>query len=92
MAEQVNRQMTFVAAYRIAKVKAWITRKRSRAKRLLIPIPVQQGEQDAVGRGAVGGTLMTFKTYSIAYVELLHRMYTQGGQRVNAPRCSLWVY
>jgi hypothetical protein len=31
------------------------------------------------GRGAVGGTLMTFKTYSIAYLELLHRMYTQGG-------------
>lgn len=31
------------------------------------------------GRGAIGGTLMTFKTYSIAYLELLHRMATQGG-------------
>lgn len=31
------------------------------------------------GRGAMGGTLMTFKTYSIAYLELLSRMATQGG-------------
>ena len=30
-------------------------------------------------RGAVGGTIFTFKQYSIAYVELLHRMATQGG-------------
>ena len=31
------------------------------------------------GRGAIGGALMTFKTYSISYLELLHRMWTQGG-------------
>jgi hypothetical protein len=30
-------------------------------------------------RGAVGATLMTFKSYSLNYLELLHRMTTQGG-------------
>ncbi len=30
-------------------------------------------------RGAVGGTLLTFKTYSVSYLELMHRMWTQGG-------------
>jgi hypothetical protein len=31
------------------------------------------------GRGAIGGTLMTFKTYSVSYLELMQRMWTQGG-------------
>ena len=26
------------------------------------------------GRGAVGGTLMTFKTYTVSYMELMHRL------------------
>jgi hypothetical protein len=30
-------------------------------------------------RGAIGGGLMTFKTYSISYLELMQRMWTQGG-------------
>ncbi|MBP7454944.1 MAG: PLxRFG domain-containing protein [Ottowia sp.] len=30
-------------------------------------------------RGAVGGTLFTFKTYSVSYLELMNRMWTQGG-------------
>ena len=30
------------------------------------------------GRGAIGGTLMTFKTYSVSYLELMHRMWNQG--------------
>ena len=29
-------------------------------------------------RGAVGGTLFTFKTYSVSYLELMQRMWTQG--------------
>lgn len=30
-------------------------------------------------RGATGGTLMTFKSYSISYLELMGRMWSQGG-------------
>jgi hypothetical protein len=30
-------------------------------------------------RGAVGGTLFTFKTYSVSYLELMQRMWNQGG-------------
>lgn len=29
-------------------------------------------------RGSVGGTLMTFKTYTVSYMELMHRLWTQG--------------
>ena len=47
------------------------------------------------GRGAIGGTLMTFKTYSIAYLELLHRMATQGGpegKRAALPNSRVMIH
>ncbi len=80
MAEQVNRQMTFVAAYRIAKAKG-MDNAEAFARKAVVDTQFQYNKANKMqwGRGAVGGTLMTFKTYSIAYVELLHRMYTQGG-------------
>lgn len=80
MAEQVNRQMTFVAAYRIAKAKG-MDNAEAFARKAVVDTQFQYSKANKMqwGRGAVGGTLMTFKTYSIAYVELLHRMYTQGG-------------
>lgn len=80
MAEQVNRQMTFVAAYRIARAKG-MDNAEAFARKAVVDTQFQYSKANKMqwGRGAVGGTLMTFKTYSIAYVELLHRMYTQGG-------------
>ncbi|QNK68448.1 PLxRFG domain-containing protein [Variovorax sp. PAMC26660] len=79
-AEQVNRRVTFIAAYRIARERN-------------MPSPLQfaktavretqflysKANKMQWGRGAIGGTLMTFKTYSVAYIELLGRMWTQGG-------------
>ena len=38
-----------------------------------------KGNKPQWARGAVGSTLFTFKQYSISYMELMHRMYTQGG-------------
>lgn len=79
-AEQVNRRSTFIAAYRIAvaqkianpaafAIKAvnetqFISNKANKAK---------------FARGAIGATLMTFKSYSTNYLELLHRMATKNG-------------
>ena len=80
LAEQINRRSTFIAAYRMAEdqnianpadfaTKAvdetqFISNKANKAK---------------FARGAVGSTLMTFKSYSVNYLELLHRMATQNG-------------
>ncbi len=79
-AEQVNRRMTFIAAYRVARDRgeadpAAFARRAVRETQFVY----SKASKMQWGRGAVGGTLMTFKTYSIAYLELLHRMYTQGG-------------
>ncbi|MEZ2293920.1 PLxRFG domain-containing protein [Variovorax sp. RCC_210] len=79
-AEQVNRRITFIAAYRVARDRgeadpaAFASRAVKETQFVYSKASKMQW-----GRGAVGGTLMTFKTYSIAYLELLHRMYTQGG-------------
>ena len=80
MAEQVNRRITFVAAYRVAQSRG-IEDPASFAKLAVIETQFQYSKANKMkwGRGAIGGTLMTFKTYSIAYLELLHRMYTHGG-------------
>ncbi|WP_398493364.1 PLxRFG domain-containing protein [Variovorax sp.] len=79
-AEQVNRRITFIAAYRVARDRgeADPAAFASRAVRET-QFVYSKASKMQWGRGAVGGTLMTFKTYSIAYLELLHRMYTQGG-------------
>jgi hypothetical protein len=33
-----------------------------------------------MGTGTIGGTLFTFKTYSVSYLELMQRMWNQGGK------------
>lgn len=80
MAEQTNRRITFIAAYRTAVERgmsdpAKFARKAVQETQFVY----SKASKQQWGRGAVGGTLMTFKTYSIAYLELLHRMATQGG-------------
>lgn len=79
-AEQANRQVTFIAAYRIAKAQG-IADPAGFAKKAVqeTQFVYSKASKMVWGRGAIGGTLMTFKTYSIAYLELLHRMYTRGG-------------
>lgn len=79
-AEQVNRRMTFIAAYRVAKAQG-MANPAAFAKKAVVETQFVYSKANKMkwGRGAVGATVMTFKTYSIAYIELLHRMYTQGG-------------
>lgn len=79
LAEQVNRRVTFVAAYRMAKEQgmenpaAFATNSIKETQ-----FVYNKASRMNWGRGAVGGTLMTFKTYTVSYMELMHRLWTQG--------------
>lgn len=79
LAEQVNRRVTFVAAYRMAKEQgmddpaAFATQSIKETQ-----FVYNKASRMNWGRGAVGGTLMTFKTYTVSYMELMHRLWSQG--------------
>lgn len=79
LAEQANRRVTFVAAYRMAKDQgmadpAEFARKSIKETQFVY----NKASRMRWGRGAVGGTVMTFKTYSVSYIELMHRLWNQG--------------
>lgn len=80
VAEQLNRRSTFIAAFRIAKAQG-IANPMAFAETAVnqTQFIYHKANKMQFGRGAIGGTLMTFKSYTISYLELLHRMYTQGG-------------
>lgn len=80
VAEQFNRRAAFVAAYRLAKSKGMA----EPAKFAEMAVNETQfiynkGNRPNWARGALGATLFTFKSYSVSYIELMHRLYTQGG-------------
>ncbi|HFH4229074.1 PLxRFG domain-containing protein [Pseudomonas aeruginosa] len=78
-AEQINRRMTYIASYRIAKAQN-MANPDEFARRAVRETQFVYSKASKMrwGRGAVGGTLMTFKTYSVAYLELMHRLWNQG--------------
>lgn len=79
-AEQFNRRMTYIAAYRTA-VESKMADPDAFARRAIedTQFVYNKGNKPQWARGAIGGTLFTFKQFSISYVELLHRLATQGG-------------
>lgn len=95
LAEQFNRRTTFIAAYRLAKDQkipnpAGFARKAVLETQFLY----SKANKPRWARGAVGGTLMTFKTYSISYLELLNRTWNAGApgspQRAAGRRAVAW--
>jgi hypothetical protein len=76
-AEQFNRQTTFIAAYRIAKskgmnpVKSYDFAKKAVEETQGI---YNKGNRPNWARGAIGASVMTFKQYSISYLEFLKRL------------------
>lgn len=75
LAEQFNRRSTFIAAYRIARA----TGKPDPFKFATDAVAQTQGiynrgNRPEWARGAIGATLMTFKQFSIAYIEFLSRL------------------
>lgn len=79
LAEQFNRRSTFIASYRIAKEQGMADPAGFARKAVLeTQFVYSKANKPQWARGAVGGTLFTFKTYSVSYLELMHRMWNQG--------------
>jgi hypothetical protein len=76
----VNRRSTFIAAYRLA-VDQKIADPAGFATKAVNETQFisNKANKAKFARGAIGSTLMTFKSYSVNYLELLHRMATQNG-------------
>lgn len=80
LAEQFNRRSTFIAAFRIAKAQGMPDPGAFARKAVLeTQFVYSKAAKPVWARGAVGGTLFTFKTYSVSYLELMQRMWKQGG-------------
>lgn len=80
LAEQFNRRCTYIAAWRLARQQGMADAD-AFARRAVLETQFlyTKANKPRWGRGAVGGALFTFKTYSVSYLELMHRMWTQGG-------------
>ena len=81
IAEQINRQSTYVAAYRMAVEQA-MADPDAFAKKVVDETQFVNNKANKMkfGRGAIGATLMTFKSYSLNWLELFHRLATQNGR------------
>ncbi|MGD9756773.1 MAG: PLxRFG domain-containing protein [Comamonas sp.] len=80
LAEQFNRRSTFIASYRIAKDQGMADPAAFARKAVLeTQFVYSKANKPKWARGAVGGTLFTFKTYSVSYLELMQRMWNQPG-------------
>lgn len=80
LAEQFNRRSTFIAAYRMAKEQGMADPAKFAERAVLeTQFVYSKANKPKWARGTIGGTLFTFKTYSVSYLELMHRMWTRGG-------------
>lgn len=79
-AEQFNRRAAFIAGYRTAKAEG-IDNPAAFADKVIAETQgiYNKGNKPAWARGAIGGTLFTFKQFGISYVEMLHRLATRNG-------------
>lgn len=79
VAEQFNRRITFIAAFRTA-VEQGISDPAGFAEKAVAEtqFTYNKGNKPRWARGAVGSILFTFKQYSVNYVELLTRMSLAG--------------
>lgn len=79
VAEQFNRRVTFIAAYRTAVEQGINNPDEFAAKAVAeTQFTYNKGNKPRWARGAVGSVLFTFKQYSVNYLELVTRMATAG--------------
>jgi len=79
LAEQFNRRVTFIAAYRTAVAEKIADPAAFAAHAVAeTQFTYNKGNKPEWARGAIGSTLFTFKQYSVNYVELLGRMWQSG--------------
>lgn len=79
VAEQFNRRVTFIAAYQTAKAEG-MADPFAFAKQAIIETQglYNKGNQPDWARNAIGATALTFKQFSIHYLEWLGRMWNAG--------------
>lgn len=79
LAEQFNRRSTFIAAYRLAKEQGK-DNPAEFARRAVVETQFlyTKANKPQWARGAIGGTLFTFKTYSVSFLELMQRTWNAG--------------
>ena len=91
-AEQYNRRVTFIAAYKIAREQGNPDPFAFAEKAIQETQGVyNKGNKPAWARGAIGSTLFTFKQYSISYVEFLNRMWGNGPEGKRAVGLAMAV-
>lgn len=90
VAEQFNRQVSFLAAYQTAQAEG-IADPFSFAEKAVIETQglYNAGNKPNVARGVMGATAMTFKQYSINYLEWLARMAKSGPEGKKAAVLAL---
>jgi hypothetical protein len=96
MAELAHRRITFIAAYRTAVEEGRPDPERFAQEAVMQTQGVYNtGNKPKWARGAIGGLLLTFKQYSINYLELLTRMATAGApgsaERAAGRRAALYM-
>jgi hypothetical protein len=91
-AEQFNRRVTFIAAYKMARDKGMADPYAFAVQAISETQGVyNKGNKPSWARGAVGGTLFTFKQFSISYLEFLVRMWGKGPEGKKAVGLALGV-
>ena len=79
LAEQFNRRSTFIAAYRLARDRGMDSPAQfARDAVVETQFLYTKANKPQWARGAIGGTLFTFKTYSVSFLELMHRTWNAG--------------
>lgn len=77
MAEQYNRQVSFIAAYKMAKAQGMSKEDAFDAAKDAVQetqFNYSKSSRSNFGRGAVGATVLTFKSFLINYLEFLTRL------------------
>lgn len=91
-AEQFNRRVTFIAAYKLARDQGMADPMAFAEKAIAETQGIyNKGNKPTWARGAVGSTLFTFKQYSIGYIEFLRRMWGNGPEGKKAVGLALAV-
>lgn len=92
VAEQFNRRVTFIAAYRQARENGDANPMAAAEKAVNeTQFVANKGNRPRWARGAVGATLFTFKSYSVNYIELMARMAQSGPEGRKAAALMLGV-
>jgi predicted RNA methylase len=92
LAEQFNRRSTFIAAYNAA-LEQGLQNAQAFAEKAVIETQglYNKGNKPNMARGPIGATVMTFKQFSIHYIEFLNRMWKSGPEGKKAVGLALGI-